>query len=323
MVNDRLPAALALALAGALAAARVVGRGLARRRRPRSRRRRRRPAGPPAGAGCGSSPGFGHGIASPASQAGGRPLGTLSRITNPSQPNQIISASSESAGTMNSDETPSAMPRVAKKRLSRPDPHRLQGHVDHRHDQPEERREEQVRGDVEDRCCRRSGRRAACRRRRRDPPGRRSPRRPGSGRLGDDRPGAASRIGPMKTKPTIAPLTRSLRAWAARNRYSSERHEREEGEAAQRDRGEQLAGSVVDRPVALGVEARRSAPRRSGRGRRRRCTAAPRRSRRSRRAAARGSRARGSRAGSSAQSSPGAAAAPRSSKRSDAERIGM
>ncbi len=25
----------------------------------------------------------------------------------------------------------------------------------------------------------------------------------------------------MKTKPTIGPLTRSLRAWAARNRYSS------------------------------------------------------------------------------------------------------
>ena len=29
-------------------------------------------------------------------------------------------------------------------------------------------------------------------------------------------PCTPSRIGPMKTKPTMAPLTRSLRAWAAR-----------------------------------------------------------------------------------------------------------
>ena len=127
---------------------------------------------------------------------------------------------------------------------------------------------------------RRSGRRAACRCRRPAPTGRRSPRRPASGANQATIPCTASSIGPMKTKPTIAPLTRSLRAWAAPEEVEQRDHAARRRRGAQDGRAQRAARRRRRSPGAARCRGPSSGHRAAlVRARPRRCRAGPRRSR--------------------------------------------
>ena len=71
---------------------------------------------------------LGHGIASPASQAGGRPRGTRPRISSARPPNQIKSEQKSSPGRGSRRRAPS---RAWRRTGSGARAHRLQRHVDH------------------------------------------------------------------------------------------------------------------------------------------------------------------------------------------------
>ena len=146
-------------------------------------------------------------------------------------------------------------PEGGEEAAQQADAHRLQGHVDHRHDQPEQRREQQVGGDVEggagvDQVVEQRVDVAAGVGLRDEVRGDLSLREPGDQPLDTEQDRADE----------DEPDHRAVDALAARlggaEQVQQRDHEGEEREAAQRGRGEQLAGGVVDRPVLLGLQPR-------------------------------------------------------------------